>query len=475
MRLRTVISLHADPFLTGCGFALTLGWLWFAGLGELWQAGTAEFLAVRAHEGLLLLTFGAGCVVFGFVAGFVTRRERPHLSAVQAVSLAHGGALLCLGLLFAVDRPLTGIVIAGLAEACLGIYWMSRMLVLEPAQSVAALAWASFTALLMAGLVSTLPPGTGIAFGVAGCWLSAWLFALALTARREKTGHAAQTESPKPSGPAWEKHVFTLCATLWLAFFALGAMYGMPMPHAGPFAAMTLHLAGAALAVPVLSPFFRSTSDLDVRPAVFTAIVALFFAGCCLLLFPSFASSALDMGSAFLEAACLAGFMTLTRRSGLASNPGSVPRLAGLYLAALILAVNMGHWAGRGIMRTHGVPGTAFFVTMLLVALGFVHTAASRTAARRQREEHPTRQSVTLPDVPADPVKLRGEIVEQLNMREQTVAVLLVQGYANKKIAECLSVTEDAVRWHIKNLNKKMGATNRQQLFDILTKDDMSA
>lgn len=228
MRLRAVISPNTDPILTGCGFALAFGWLWFSGLGELWREGVAESLAMRGHEGLLALALGAGCVLVGCVAGFA-RWKRPYLSA----TLAHGGALLCLGLLYAVDQLSIDIALVGLAGACLGTYWMSRMLVLKPTQAVTTLAWASCASMFLAWMISFLPMGADIAFGATGCFLTAWLFALALITKTAKNDHALE---PEPSRQFWKKRAVTLCVAMWLVFFVLGAMYAMPMPHAGKLA-----------------------------------------------------------------------------------------------------------------------------------------------------------------------------------------------------------------------------------------------
>jgi DNA-binding CsgD family transcriptional regulator len=462
MRLRAAVSFHADPVLTGCGFALAFGWLWFAGFGELWREGVAGYLAIRANERLLALALGAGFVAFGCAAG-LARRERPYLAA----ALAHGGALLCLGFLYAVDQPSIGIALVGLAGVCLGTYWMFRILALKPAQAVVALAWASCAAIFLAWMVSITPSEAGIAIGAAGCFLAAWLFALALVTRTVKYGHAIK---PEPAGQSWEKRAVALCVAMWLAFFALGAMHAMPMPHAEPLAVLAAHLAGAALAVPVLYQIFRSASTGDgVGQTIVTALCALFLTALCQLLLPSFAPFALDMGSAFLEATCLAGFTGLIQHAGLASNPGSIPRLAGLFLAALLLAVKMGHWAGYGVMHAHGTTGTTLFIAMLIVMSAFVNMAVFRMTAPQRNTEHAARHESIVQDVTAGSIKLQKEIMELLNAREQTVAALLVQGYTNNTIAACLSVTKNAVRWHIKNLNRKTGATSRQQLLDILT------
>ncbi|WP_321393666.1 LuxR C-terminal-related transcriptional regulator [Emcibacter sp.] len=52
-------------------------------------------------------------------------------------------------------------------------------------------------------------------------------------------------------------------------------------------------------------------------------------------------------------------------------------------------------------------------------------------------------------------------ILEPLSERERDVLRLLSRGYSNQKIGQDLSIAENTVKWHIKNLFEKLGVKNR--------------
>lgn len=53
--------------------------------------------------------------------------------------------------------------------------------------------------------------------------------------------------------------------------------------------------------------------------------------------------------------------------------------------------------------------------------------------------------------------------VENLTAREREVLKLVSHGFANKEIAERLSVTVEAVRWHLKNIYQKLHVHSRTE------------
>jgi DNA-binding NarL/FixJ family response regulator len=53
--------------------------------------------------------------------------------------------------------------------------------------------------------------------------------------------------------------------------------------------------------------------------------------------------------------------------------------------------------------------------------------------------------------------------VEELTTREREVLELVVHGLSNKEIAERLSVTTDAVRWHLKHIYQKLHVHSRTE------------
>jgi DNA-binding NarL/FixJ family response regulator len=53
--------------------------------------------------------------------------------------------------------------------------------------------------------------------------------------------------------------------------------------------------------------------------------------------------------------------------------------------------------------------------------------------------------------------------VEKLSGREREVLDLVVHGFANKEIADRMSVTVDAIRWHLKNIYHKLHVHTRTE------------
>mgnify|MGYP001243772876 CR=1 FL=1 len=88
--------------------------------------------------------------------------------------------------------------------------------------------------------------------------------------------------------------------------------------------------------------------------------------------------------------------------------------------------------------------------------------------------EHPRGQGTVIS--PPQPIKtlpiktlpgkiLPGEtghvLLEPLSEREVQVLTLLSKGYSNQKIGQSLSIAENTVKWHIRNLFEKLGVKNR--------------
>jgi DNA-binding NarL/FixJ family response regulator len=71
--------------------------------------------------------------------------------------------------------------------------------------------------------------------------------------------------------------------------------------------------------------------------------------------------------------------------------------------------------------------------------------------------------------VPADVAARLAEHLgeEDLTARELEVLRLIQDGYKNKQIADKLSISENTVNFHIKNLVDKLGATDRTHAVTI--------
>lgn len=56
-----------------------------------------------------------------------------------------------------------------------------------------------------------------------------------------------------------------------------------------------------------------------------------------------------------------------------------------------------------------------------------------------------------------------GSLRAPLSQREQQVLELLARGRSNKEIGRCLFVSEDTVKYHLKNLYGKLGSRRRTE------------
>jgi DNA-binding NarL/FixJ family response regulator len=56
---------------------------------------------------------------------------------------------------------------------------------------------------------------------------------------------------------------------------------------------------------------------------------------------------------------------------------------------------------------------------------------------------------------------------DSLTAREIDVLKLIAKGFSNKVVAECLSITEDTVKGHVRNILSKLGASDRTHAVTI--------
>lgn len=412
-------ELGVPTLLTGCGFALAFGWLWFPALRSMLLPG-----------------------------------------------------------LFA-SSPGVQLVAFGLAGAVPGIWWTARLLALGPGKAVSALTVAAFAALLLAWAISLLSYPASGGPGFALCALAAGN-ALALGAeaalRRLENRKSIQADavlpgtskSPvmdSPKAPPFSKpDGLQLPGIIAVVFFGLGSLNvlapvagdaGMPSAVAQAFG-----LAAAAVFVNARRPA-SAPSELPRRAVRFAACV-LGACGLAVLVLAAFIPFAgvtafavpLDAVAALPEAAAVAVGAALCReRFGSGPSRSSTLLTASLFLFLTIAAVNGGYLAGLELWRVTGKPGPALLglVATLPLGLGLYWDTRKRAAET------------------AELAALGAAAGGQLTERELALARLLVRGHSNKAIAEALELTENTVRWHIKNLNRKTGAEDRAELIAILT------
>jgi len=121
----------------------------------------------------------------------------------------------------------------------------------------------------------------------------------------------------------------------------------------------------------------------------------------------------------------------------------------------------------RLIARIEGEETTEDLARLLLRGChGFVNERISRSSLRRvlrvvsQGEVAATRKVLSR----ALQGLLAGSGQPKLSRREQEVVALLSQRLSNKNIAQHLYISEETLRWHLRNLYTKTGLESRQEL-----------
>ena len=480
---------HGLCLLSGAGFAPGFGWLWFSPLQEFWLP---EFLWGRLFSGGGASLFVALlCLCFPLAGLFFRQRAKAFLPDNEHGAtddfrtgknphLAHGLALALAGGALAANRSglpwLTAACIA-LAGVILGLYWMSALLALPGRQILAAFASACGFSVLLA-LLHTLAPDE--AEWLLLCeFLAAWLAAVGLgwvigrlrlesDLLRLKTpepkrprGRPAQNLGPakQPPGPeALSRHILVLPV---LAFFLTGLAHPDYLHDSGGHAwqplsswiAMAFGFGGALLARFALLPAGRARSSAPLAaPAPFLCAV-LAAQALVLLLAPALLPAAL----AFVEGAVCGALLFLLA----AVKPGvflpspafqaSARLRAALVLACAVLSTHAGlvlAQAIRLLCADHPHPdrlaaawagGFILLLTAALAAmirLGLYRAAPGRSSGME-------------------------EMLVILTEREYAVAELVIQGLSNKDIAAALYISEETVRFHLKNIYQKTGLSDR--------------
>lgn len=456
--------------LTGCGFALAFGWLWFPVLRDILLPGLFTGRPFF-HPFVFGFALGAGYLLYGPLCGRMENgamRQR-FLNA----ALAHGVPLLLGPLLLLRSNDISfaalAETLAGLAGALPGVWWTSRLLASGPRKAVASLAWAAFTALALWLPLSRQRPDSATACVLAAGLALACLAALFLV-RREKEHRsekdtlpdtAAPMQTPYRFGPFRRVYALLLCGVAPI-FFGLGSLK------------VIVH--GTEGTAPTIARVCALTSAvflLDGPPERMLGIAAcaLTVLALCLPLAPDLAPMLFSVGAGLLEAAGIALCAAILCRGTL--GRGAAAFLAGLFLTVMLAAINGGYLAGRELSFFAGetwpvLPGLA--AALLLAAAahqGRKHMTGTEPARPGPEWEHLLSCAASGEDE-TTAAMISPSIAEQLTKREQALALLLVNGYSNKAAAETMGLTKNTLRWHIKKLNKKTGAADREELITTL-------
>ena len=70
-------------------------------------------------------------------------------------------------------------------------------------------------------------------------------------------------------------------------------------------------------------------------------------------------------------------------------------------------------------------------------------------------------------DLTRNPAKASGPPMQPLSDREKEMLIFLANGVSNKEMAQKMFVSENTVKFHLKNVYSKLGVANRLQAINM--------
>jgi DNA-binding NarL/FixJ family response regulator len=138
----------------------------------------------------------------------------------------------------------------------------------------------------------------------------------------------------------------------------------------------------------------------------------------------------------------------------LTSDVGELAALARAFPKAALMVIHDDHEA-----RPLHLPKDALSLPLDLPAEAFLHAVRAAIRVRADAASHQTCAREPEPDVPKD--DLADVPAGLLSEREREVLAALRRGLSNKVIAGELRLSENTVKIHVRNVMRKLGATNR--------------
>jgi DNA-binding NarL/FixJ family response regulator len=96
-----------------------------------------------------------------------------------------------------------------------------------------------------------------------------------------------------------------------------------------------------------------------------------------------------------------------------------------------------------------------------LVAHG---SAPSAAALRRPRDASVDDIAETVARLAGQPAPARETLAAELSGRQREVLAGLAAGMTNQEIADCIGLSPDTVKWHVRSLCRRLGARNRAEV-----------
>ena len=162
---------------------------------------------------------------------------------------------------------------------------------------------------------------------------------------------------------------------------------------------------------------------------------------------------------------------TLAEMLEFGPNPAAI---LGSGLSANVLGVLAGGIIGRTVFRGSGLleGASALALTVLFLVLAILPRLQKELSLVLKDHEFLVAFTEAMPEASQ---KEKAEaldklaLVRQLTVREKEVADLLLQGLTYKDIARGLFISENTVKYHVKNIYSKVNVRNKIELMNLLT------
>ncbi|SBW10538.1 membrane hypothetical protein [uncultured delta proteobacterium] len=469
MRVAMASILHTLPPLTrqevrracvtGLGFALAMGWIWFPGM-QILCPPLLRTVAPPMGEGamLFLATLSLGYPLLGLGAGIISGRLSPHL--------LHAATLPFIFILVYQAAPspsftLLFALLAGLASVCAGLYWLTAMFAHRPACAGLSFAVSGFAAAGIS-LVAAYQPPDSLRYVLPLLIAAAWPLALL-----------------RPESPPREKRLGTVSPSgmpdIWFlipAMFLMGFLEKLLLAGNGPAGPALLCLCSAlggaaALFLTQTTPAMRGWKSV------------------CLALLLPIPGLMAGWGAAFSQAATGMVSALVVMELSVYFDRIRTSRIIATGVAAggIAMLFNLGYAVGDGVIAA--MPETDLVTVLVcLVASG---VAAFLGTVLAHRQPIPVAESFVPPpvpaggqadfaspsgyatnsgsDYPAQDAPEAPDIVDSgLTATEQRIAELLRQGHTNAGISDELGIALTTTRVHLRSIHKKMATGSREEL-----------
>lgn len=451
----------ARACVTGLGFALTMGWIWFPGM-QILCPPLLRTVAPPMGEGamLFLATLSLGYPLLGLGAGVASGRVSPHL--------LHGATLPFIFILVYRAAPspyftLLFALLAGLASVCAGLYWLTVMFSHRPACAGLSFAVSGFAAAGLALVAAYLPPEYLALF-------LPLLIALAWPLVLLRPESPPREAAFNPLGASGGEGIWFLVPALFLMGFLEKLLLSGNGADSPALLCLCSALGGAAgLILSRAAPGMRGWKSVCLAlllpvPGLMTGRGA------------AFSQVATGMVSALVVME-LSVYFDRIRTSRILAT--------GVAAGSIAMLFNLGYAVGDGVIAAMR---ETELVTVLvsLVAAGvaaFLGSALVRRQPGRLAEpdavlagafslplgehaENPENGD-TAPEAPNAP-DVPGGSDSVLTATEQRVADLLRQGRTNAAISDELGIALTTTRVHLRSIHKKMETNSREELVERL-------